>query len=91
MCPNLDTGHLSAGNATSLTIFAPEGQVIVQVCVKAGSTQQGNGPEFTDFDPGVTQTTISHTSGKEISHYSVKYGPPPAAAERNSAAARTEQ
>jgi hypothetical protein len=77
VCPDLDTGHLSAGNQTSLVITAPAGQVIVQVCVKAGSAQQGDGPEFTNFDPGVTQTTISHSSGKEISHYSVKYGPPP--------------
>jgi hypothetical protein len=79
VCPDLDTGHLSAGNQTSVTITAPEGQVIVQVCVKAGSAQQGDGPEFTDFDPGVTETTISHSSGKEISHYSVKFAdaPPP--------------
>ena len=84
VCPNLDTGHLSAGNQTSVTITAPEGKVIVQVCVKAGSVEQGDGPEFTNLNPGVTQTTISHTSGKEISHYSVKFadapppnGPPP--------------
>ena len=77
VCPDLDTGHLSAGGATSLTITAPAGQVIVQVCVKAGSINQGDGPENTFFDPGVTQTTISHSSGKAISHYSVKYGPPP--------------
>jgi hypothetical protein len=79
VCPDLDTGHLSAGNQTSVTITAPEGKVIVQVCVKAGSAQQGDGPEFTDFNPGVTQTTISHTSGKAISHYSVKFAdvPPP--------------
>jgi pyruvate/2-oxoglutarate dehydrogenase complex dihydrolipoamide acyltransferase (E2) component len=82
VCPNLDTGHLSAGNQTSVTITAPEGKVIVQVCVKAGSAQQGEGPEFTNFDPGVTETTISHSSGKEISHYSVKFAdaPPPTTA-----------
>jgi hypothetical protein len=79
VCPDLDTGHLSAGNQTSVTITAPPGQVIVQVCVKAGSAQQGEGPEFTNFDPGVTETTISHSSGKEISHYSVRFAdaPPP--------------
>jgi hypothetical protein len=79
VCPNLDTGHLSAGNQTSVTITAPPGQVIVQVCVKAGSAQQGEGPEITNFNPGVTSTTISHSSGKEISHFSVKFAdaPPP--------------
>jgi hypothetical protein len=78
VCPDLDTGKIDPpGDPTSLVITAPPGQVIVQVCVKAGSAVQGDGPEFTDFDPGVTSTTISHSSGKEISHYSVKYGPPP--------------
>jgi hypothetical protein len=78
VCPNLDTGHLSANNQTSFTFTAPEGQLIVQVCVKAGSSNQGDGPEFIDF-PGVTSATFSHSSGKEISHFSVKFGeaPPP--------------
>lgn len=75
VCDNLDTGHLSAGNATSTTIYAPAGMVIVKVCVKAGSANQGNGPEYTDYDPGVASVTISHSSGKEISHYSVEYAP----------------
>lgn len=77
VCPDLDTGHQDGGNATSVTITAPEGQVIVQVCVKAGSANQGEGPEFIDYNPGVTEATFTHSSGKEISHYSVKYGPVP--------------
>ena len=91
VCPDLDTGHLSANNQTSVTITAPEGKVIVQVCVKAGSAQQGDGPEFTNFDPGVTETTISHSSGKEISHYSVKFAdaPPPTTAPATTAPATT--
>jgi hypothetical protein len=78
VCPNLDTGHLDANNQTTFTFTAPAGQLIVQVCVKAGSTQQGDGPEFIDF-PGVTSATFSHSSGKAISHFSVKFGeaPPP--------------
>jgi hypothetical protein len=89
VCPDLDTGKLSANNQTSVTITAPEGKVIVQVCVKAGSAEQGLGPEITNFDPGVTETTISHTSGKEISHYSVKFAdaPPPTTAAPPTAAA----
>jgi hypothetical protein len=82
VCPDLDTGHLSANNQTSFTFTAPQGQVIVQICVKAGSAQQGDGPEFIDFDPGVTQATFSHSSGKEISHFSAKFAdaPPPTTA-----------
>jgi hypothetical protein len=79
-CPPLDTGHLTdANDQTSVTITAPEGQVIVQVCLKAGSAEQGLGPEFFNFDPGVTTITLSHSSGKEISHYSVDFAdaPPP--------------
>ena len=37
LCPSFDTGHLSANDQTSYTIYAPEGQLIVAVCVKAGS------------------------------------------------------
>ncbi len=77
VCPDLDTGHIDGGDATSLPITAPEGKVIVQVCVKAGSVQQDEGPEFKSFDPGVTETTISLSTGKEISHYSVQYADAP--------------
>jgi hypothetical protein len=77
VCPDLDTGKLSANNQTSITITAPEGQVIVQVCIKAGSAEQGLGPENFFFDPGVTTITLSHSSGKEISHFSVDFAPAP--------------
>jgi hypothetical protein len=80
VCPDLDTGKIDPpGEPTSVTITAPEGQVIVQVCIKAGSGQQEEGPEFFTFDPGVTTITLSHSSGKAISHYSVEFAdvPPP--------------
>jgi hypothetical protein len=77
VCPNLDTGKLDGGNQTSITFTAPEGLVIVQICVKAGSGQQEEGPFFINFDPGVTSATFSHPSGKEISHFSVKFAPAP--------------
>jgi hypothetical protein len=78
VCPDLDTGKIDPpGDPTSFTFTAPEGQVIVQICVKAGSAEQGLGPEFIDFDPGVTSATFSHSSGKEISHFSVKFAPAP--------------
>ena len=73
LCPQWDTGHLSANDQQSYTVTAPAGQLIVAVCVKAGSAQQGNGAEITLFDPGVSSVTISHPSGKAISHYSVLY------------------
>ena len=75
VCPNLDTGHQSAGDATSYTVTAPAGMVIVSVCVKAGSVQQGNGPEFPSVPSGSTSFTFSHSSGKEISHWSADFEP----------------
>ncbi|MDQ0574868.1 hypothetical protein [Agromyces albus] len=73
VCDPLDTGHLKADNAVSYPITAPEGKLIAEVCVKAGSTKQGNGPEYTTLPTPSATTTIAHSSGKQISHYSVRY------------------
>lgn len=73
VCDDLDTGHIDGGDETSITITAPEGFLISEYCVKAGSAQQGDGPETVVLDPPQESVTISHTSGKEISHYSVAY------------------
>lgn len=58
---------------TSLTVTAPEGQLISGYCVKAGSINQGLGPEYVTVDPPAASVTISHTSGKDISHYSLTF------------------
>lgn len=73
VCGPLDTGHLSAGTKKSLLITAPAGKLIAEVCVKAGSIKQGDGPEYTTVTPPSKTYTISHSSGKDISHYSVRY------------------
>jgi hypothetical protein len=65
------------GNHTSIVVTAPEGMVITGYCVKAGSGQQEEGPEYVNFDPPVTEVTITHSSGKDISHYTVFYAPAP--------------
>jgi hypothetical protein len=76
-CPDLSTGHLSASNQTSFTFTAPEGQLISQICVKAGSAEQGDGPEIINFNPPVASATFTHSTGKEISHFSVLLVPVP--------------
>jgi hypothetical protein len=84
-CAALDTGHLSANDDTTFTYTAAPGEVIVGFCVKAGSANQGDGPEYCpgeDWCPSLpaTSITFSHSSGKEISHFSVdleKVTPPP--------------
>ena len=63
------------GDPTEITITAPEGQLISAVCVKAGSAEQGDGPEFFTFDPPQKTVTVSHSTDKEISHYTVTYVP----------------
>ena len=70
-----DSGRIDVtGDVTSITLTAPAGMVITATCVKAGSANQGLGAEITYYDPGVTSVTLTHTSGKGLSHYSVMYG-----------------
>jgi hypothetical protein len=71
VCPPGDSGQIDAGGTdASITITAPAGFLISGYCVKAGSVQQGNGPEFVTVDPPQASVTITHSSGKGISHYS---------------------
>ena len=72
VCPNNDTGHISA-STPSVTVSAPDGKLISGYCVKAGSANQGLGPEFVTVDPPQKTVTITHSSGKDISHYSLSY------------------
>jgi hypothetical protein len=60
---------------TSIEVTAESGYVIVGYCVKAGSDQQGDGPVEVVVDPPTTSVTITHPSGKAISHYTVYYEP----------------
>lgn len=69
------TGHFDGNDLHEITVNAPPGLLIVEICVKAGSANQGDGPEFTLFNPGVTSVTFTHSSGKEISHYSLRKVP----------------
>lgn len=60
-----------AGEHHTLDLVAPAGKLIAGYCVKAGSIQQGDGPEVVWLDEPVSEITISHSSGKAISHYTV--------------------
>jgi len=74
VCPEGDSGKIDvSGNHASLTLTAPEGKLISGYCVKAGSANQGLGPEFYTVDPPAKSVTISHSSGKDISHYSLTF------------------
>ena len=76
VCPPLDSGKIdTTGDPQTVTMTAPEGQVITEYCIKAGSTQSGAGVEFIKVDPPVNSITVPHPSGKAVSHYSFAYEP----------------
>lgn len=62
-----------ADGIKSITVTAPDGQLISGYCVKAGSLNQGNGPVYITVNPPLPTVTITHPSGKDISHYTVTY------------------
>ena len=74
VCPPMDSGKIDEpGKKTTKTVTAPDGYLIDEYCVKAGSANQGLGPEFRTVSPPKKSVTISHSSGKDISHYSLSY------------------
>lgn len=73
VCNEGNSGKIDVSGGTTLTITAPEGYLIYEYCVKAGSVKQGNGPEYFTVEPPAASVTISHSSGKDISHYSAWY------------------
>lgn len=78
VCPELDTGRIdTTGDPLTVTVTAPEGYALGEVCVKAGSAQQGNGPELLVPDPGTTSLIVGHSSGKAVSHWSARFVPLP--------------
>lgn len=79
VCAPLDSGKIDVpeGTGPRLTITAPKGFLIAEFCVKAGSANQGEGPQYVGMLAPTPEWTIEHTSGKDISHYSVRYVPVP--------------
>lgn len=73
-CAGLDSGKIDvSGNHVTVTVTAPVGSLIDEYCVKAGSSHQGNGPENVIVNPAQQTVTFGHSSGKDVSHYSVSY------------------
>jgi hypothetical protein len=62
-------------NITTLTYTAPAGMLISGWCVKAGSIKQGFGPEYHTVNPPAASVVISHSTLKDISHYTVTLVP----------------
>ena len=73
VCPGGDSGKIDVSSGSSVTVTAADGKLISGYCVKAGSANQGLGPEFVAVSPPQKTVTISHSSGKDVSHYSLTY------------------
>jgi hypothetical protein len=73
VCPAGDSGKIDVNSGPSVTVTAPDGKLISGYCVKAGSANQGDGPEFVPVSPPQKTVTITHSSGKDVSHYSLTY------------------
>lgn len=74
VCSDLEGGKVDTpGMGSSFTVTAPPGQLISGYCVKAGSSEAGDGPVYVVVDPPKTSVTMSHPSGKDVSHYSLSF------------------
>jgi len=76
VCSGLDSGKIDVvGDVGTITVTAPDGFLIDEYCVKAGSDVSV--PEgavvYVTVDPPAESVTFGHPSGKDISHYSVGY------------------
>lgn len=63
--------HVQGDGGPVMVVTAPDGFLITGYCVKAGSANQGLGPEYVEVDPPAAEVTIEHSSGKDISHYTL--------------------
>ena len=80
VCPqNVDgwSSHQSANNQTSWTLIAPANTLISEICVKAGSENQNDGPVGVVFVGPAAEVTFAYPGGKEISHFSYRTTPKP--------------
>jgi hypothetical protein len=79
-CPDNGTKVDVTGAYPAIILTAPNGFLISGYCVKAGSDKQGLGPEEVVVYPAQATVTLTHTSGKDISHYTytlIEFSPPP--------------
>ncbi len=77
VCPDMDEPKTDVdGEQQTITLEAPEGELISAYCVKAGSAKRGEGPKIVELDEPVEEVTIAYPTGgkcRAISHYAVEY------------------
>lgn len=76
VCRDLGSTNIDvSGEKLTLTLDAPAGRLINSYCVKAGSTSNGDGPQYVTLDTPLASVAISYFStaagkNRAISHYS---------------------
>lgn len=80
VCSGLDSGKIDvSGDKISITVTAPDGMLISAYCVKAGSTNAGDGPHYVTLASPQKTVTLTYTDSdgkaKALSHYSLSYVP----------------
>lgn len=65
------TVKYNEGYPDTVEYTAPSGYLVDKYCVKAGSTQQGNGPIIVPVNPPTSTVTIDYPAKDSISHYVV--------------------
>lgn len=65
------TTKFNDGYPDTVGYTAPSGFLVDKYCVKAGSTQQGNGPLIINVVPPASSVTIDYPNKDSISHYVV--------------------
>jgi len=80
VCSGLDSGKIEvSGDKLSITVTAPDGMLISGYCVKAGSTNAGDGPHYVTLTSPQKTLTLTYTDSdgkpKALSHYSLSYVP----------------
>ena len=77
VCLPLNSGKIDViGNQQTVTVKVPAGSLITGYCVKSGSVNNGNGPEYVTLVKPLQTVVIRHSSGKDVSHYSYSFGAP---------------
>jgi hypothetical protein len=77
--PGLDgwSEKLGGTEANTLPYTAPDGFLVAEYCVKAGSANQGEGPVFVLVEPNAAFVVIDHPTVNSISHFMVRLVPEP--------------
>jgi hypothetical protein len=92
VCPDMDVAKTDVkGETGTLTLTAPEGELVSAYCLKSGSGDLG--PKLVVLDEPVAEIVVAYPAGgkcKAISHYAVEYVDAAAEASTAQAPARAE-